>query len=299
MIFQAMPIGAILDFAGPTAPSGWLICDGRLLSRTTYSQLFAVISTYFGAGDGSTNFALPATPGRALVSAGTTIDENGNTVAYTFAQKSGAISRSIALANLPALALTTNTVAAHSHGGVTALGGNHTHFTDVQGSHTHTTDVQGAHSHGGSTDAQGSHQHNVAIPAANGTGVSSGSFSVMSSVFGGSNYVTDVQGLHAHNLTTDTTGQHAHNLSTTGEHAHNITYSGNLSLGINPDGSHNHTMTLAGGGTLLSIVNPVLACYKIIYAGVQASAAVAAAVAPAMLRSAPLRGGMRMLPRQR
>jgi microcystin-dependent protein len=298
-LFQAMPIGVMVDFAGTTAPSGWLIADGRLVSRTTYSALFAVIGTFFGAGDGSTNFALPPTPGRTTVAAGTTIDENGNTVAYTFAQKSGAISRSIALANLPALALTTNTVAAHSHGGATAAGGNHLHAMDVQGAHSHTEDVQGSHVHGGSTDAQGSHQHNVTIPAANGTGVASGSFSVMSSVFGSSNVVTDVQGLHAHNISTDTQGAHAHNLSTAGAHAHNIGYSGNLQLGINPDGSHNHTMTLAGSGTLLSIINPVLACYKIIYAGVQASTALLAAPAPAMLRSAPLRGGMRMLPRQR
>jgi microcystin-dependent protein len=298
-LFQGTPIGGMIDFAGTVAPPGWLICDGRLISRTTYSALFAVIQTYWGAGDGSTNFALPPTPGRALVSAGTTIDENGNTVAYSFAQKSGAISRSIALANLPALALTTDTVAAHSHGGATAAGGNHTHIIDAQGSHSHTTDVQGSHAHGGGTDAQGSHAHNVTIPAANGTGVSSGSFSVMSSVFGSSNVVTDTQGLHAHNIFTDTQGAHAHNISVSGLHAHNNSYSGNLQLGINPDGSHNHTMTLPGSGTLLSIVNPVLACYKIIYAGVQASAAVAAAVAPAMLRSAPLRGGMRMLPRQR
>ena len=64
-IGMAMPIGAVLDFAGPQAPPGWLICDGRWVSRTTYSALFAVIGTSWGAGDGSTSFALPPTPGRA------------------------------------------------------------------------------------------------------------------------------------------------------------------------------------------------------------------------------------------
>src|SRR6186713_2316196 len=44
-LFMSMPIGAVLDFAGAAAPDGWLICDGRLVSRTTYSQLFAVRGT--------------------------------------------------------------------------------------------------------------------------------------------------------------------------------------------------------------------------------------------------------------
>lgn len=42
-----------------TAPDGWLICDGSQVSRTTYSDLFSVIGTTFGSGDGSTTFTLP------------------------------------------------------------------------------------------------------------------------------------------------------------------------------------------------------------------------------------------------
>lgn len=42
-----------------TAPDGWLICDGSQISRTTYSDLFSVIGTTFGSGDGSTTFTLP------------------------------------------------------------------------------------------------------------------------------------------------------------------------------------------------------------------------------------------------
>ena len=53
------PIGSILPYGGATAPSGWMICDGTAISRTTYSELFAVIGTSFGAGDGSTTFNLP------------------------------------------------------------------------------------------------------------------------------------------------------------------------------------------------------------------------------------------------
>ena len=42
-----------------TAPSGWLKANGATISRTTYAALFAAIGTTFGAGDGSTTFALP------------------------------------------------------------------------------------------------------------------------------------------------------------------------------------------------------------------------------------------------
>ena len=53
------PIGTILAYGGATAPSGWFICQGQEISRTTYSELFAVIGTSFGTGDGSTTFNLP------------------------------------------------------------------------------------------------------------------------------------------------------------------------------------------------------------------------------------------------
>ena len=55
----AAPTGSVYTFAGATVPTGWLKCNGALLSRTTYAALFAVIGTAYGAGDGSTTFALP------------------------------------------------------------------------------------------------------------------------------------------------------------------------------------------------------------------------------------------------
>ena len=51
--------GMIIPFGGSTAPSGWLKCDGSEVSRTTYSNLFSVIGTTYGAGDGSTTFNIP------------------------------------------------------------------------------------------------------------------------------------------------------------------------------------------------------------------------------------------------
>jgi len=53
------PTGTVLPFAGSTAPEGWLLCDGSAINRTTYATLFAVTSTTYGTGDGSTTFNLP------------------------------------------------------------------------------------------------------------------------------------------------------------------------------------------------------------------------------------------------
>jgi len=53
------PSGSIIMHAGSSAPSGYLLCDGANVSRTTYADLFAVIGETFGPGDGSTTFNLP------------------------------------------------------------------------------------------------------------------------------------------------------------------------------------------------------------------------------------------------
>lgn len=63
---QLVPSGVVMAFAGATAPSGWLLCNGSVISRTTYANLFAAISTAHGSGDGSTTFALPNYAGQFL-----------------------------------------------------------------------------------------------------------------------------------------------------------------------------------------------------------------------------------------
>jgi microcystin-dependent protein len=59
------PSGLISAYAGATAPTGWLLCDGSAVSRTTYAALFAAIGTTYGSGDGSTTFNVPNLKGRA------------------------------------------------------------------------------------------------------------------------------------------------------------------------------------------------------------------------------------------
>lgn len=62
----AAPVGMIIDYAGTTAPNGWLLCHGQAVSRATYAALFAVLGTTYGAGDGSTTFNVPDLRGRVI-----------------------------------------------------------------------------------------------------------------------------------------------------------------------------------------------------------------------------------------
>ena len=73
----AVPVGSMQAFAGSSAPTGWLLCDGTAVSRTTYSNLFSVISTTYGVGDGSTTFGLPDMRGRVPMGAGTGNQQGG------------------------------------------------------------------------------------------------------------------------------------------------------------------------------------------------------------------------------
>jgi len=81
LIAAAIPSGIIQPFGGASAPTGYLACDGSAVSRTTYADLFASIGTTWGAGDGSTTFAVPDLRGaflRGTGSHGTRNMANGN-----------------------------------------------------------------------------------------------------------------------------------------------------------------------------------------------------------------------------
>jgi microcystin-dependent protein len=79
-----VPAGAVQAFAMNSAPSGWLAADGSDVSRVTYADLFTAIGTTYGAGDGSTTFALPDLRGYFVRGSGTNGD---GTAAGTFGAK--------------------------------------------------------------------------------------------------------------------------------------------------------------------------------------------------------------------
>lgn len=71
-----MPTASVIPYAGPTAPSGYLICDGSAISRTTYSVLFGIIGTTYGIGDGSTTFNVPLMSGNVAIGPGGAIGDS-------------------------------------------------------------------------------------------------------------------------------------------------------------------------------------------------------------------------------
>ena len=97
------PAGVIMPFAGIRVPAGYLPCDGRAVSRTTYATLFGVIGTTYGAGDGSTTFALPNLGGRVPL---------GTSSSHTLGTSGGAETVTLQTANLPAHG---HTIPAHGH----------------------------------------------------------------------------------------------------------------------------------------------------------------------------------------
>lgn len=71
--------GMIIDYAGTSIPTGWLLCDGSAVSRTTYANLFAALGTTWGAGDGSTTFNVPNLLGKVTIGDGTNVTSETQT----------------------------------------------------------------------------------------------------------------------------------------------------------------------------------------------------------------------------
>lgn len=65
-----IPSGMVIPYLSDITPTGWLMCNGGTVSRITYANLFAVVGTRYGAGDGATTFNLPDFRGRALIGSG-------------------------------------------------------------------------------------------------------------------------------------------------------------------------------------------------------------------------------------
>jgi microcystin-dependent protein len=134
--------GQIIMWGGSVVPSGYLACDGSAVSRATYSNLFGIIGTVWGVGDGSTTFNVPDLRGRSPLGAGPS-DALGAT--------GGARTVTLATAEIPA----------HTHT-ITDTGHNHT-----QNAHSHTlTDPGHAHliTDPGHTHTQNAHNHTLNDP---------------------------------------------------------------------------------------------------------------------------------------
>ena len=84
---SAFSSGMLVPYAGASAPSGWLLCYGQAVSRTTYSALFSALGTTYGSGDGSTTFNVPDLRGRVIAGQ----DDMGGSSANRLTGQSGGL----------------------------------------------------------------------------------------------------------------------------------------------------------------------------------------------------------------
>ena len=124
-------VGAIKPWTKTTAPAGYVLCDGAAISRTDFADLFGVISTTYGAGNGSTTFNVPDLQGKMPQGY-----ESGN---YAMAGTGGADTVTVSLTNNQAVSLTNNQ-------SVTVTGEiSNTSITEAQlASHSHVLTKGGA-----------------------------------------------------------------------------------------------------------------------------------------------------------
>lgn len=174
-----IPPASLFMFAGATAPSGYLLCDGAAVSRTTYANLFSLIGTTYGSGNGTTTFNVPDLRGRAPWGAG---------------HGTGLTNRALGgTGGAETVTLTSDEMPSHTHTGTTNAGGAHTHtVTDPGHTHTQTTinddfNNSGADPPGFTADSAGSRTWNNINSSVTGISIDSG-------------------GSHTHTITTAATG---------------------------------------------------------------------------------------------
>lgn len=88
------PVGTVVDYGGAVAPAGWLLCSGQSVSRTTYTLLFQVIGTAYGAGNGTSTFNVPDCRGRVRLApdnmgGGGSANRTNNVIANTLGSSAG------------------------------------------------------------------------------------------------------------------------------------------------------------------------------------------------------------------
>lgn len=210
------PTGAINAFAGSIAPSGWLLCDGTAVSRATYSDLFALVGTTYGVGDGSTTFNVPNLKGRVPVGRDSTQTEFD-----VLGETGGAKTHTLATTEIPSH---QHNISAYAHNASASTADlAHTHGVGTYGVSSSTTGITA------STGTTGSHQHNLNYNGRNGTG--SAGYAI-----------SDGTGFTGTLVKTAEAGDHSHTVSVS-DAGHSHTLSGN-SGGMSANGTHSHTITV-------------------------------------------------------
>jgi microcystin-dependent protein len=156
---RGVPVGSVQFYAAAAAPAGWLLANGAAVSRNDYSQLFALIGTTYGAGNGSTTFNLPDLRGRVPVGL-----DSGQAEFDALNDKGGSKTHTLLASQIPA----------HTHTGTTSTNGDHNHIAYAStgtGSSNRLRDIQSNNGlNGYPTSNAGSHNHTFTTNANTGGG---------------------------------------------------------------------------------------------------------------------------------
>ena len=190
-----LPCGSIVNYAGDTAPTGWIICDGSELSKTIYSDLFYIIGNKYGSASDD-NFKLP---------------DLGERIPAGF--KSGTNSLG-AIGGNSSITLTTNQMPSHNHTGTSDSNGAHTHTgtTDLNGSHTHS-------SNSSDNSISGTNTSTLGLVTADGDNSINASVNDSVSGIEPNLYANTIAltineaGSHTHGFTTASNGSHSHGIT--------------------------------------------------------------------------------------
>lgn len=245
------PIGVIHEYAGESAPAGYLLCDGQAVSRDEYANLYAVIGERYGAGDGANTFHLPDLRGRVAV--GCRMDD---TDFDTLGKQGGSKTHTLTSDEMPSH---THVQDAHKHSaaGSSNEAGAHTHgaSSNSTGAHTHTTS--------GTAASNGEHAHSRKW-GSNGPTTSDGD-SIMTGWAGTntnnawSNRGIGQAGSHTHSVsgTAASAGGHSHTVTVTsaGSHSHAVSVTVNNAMAVNQP---------TGGGLAHNNMQPYLVLNYII-----------------------------------
>ena len=222
-----VPIGTILPYGGSAAPTGFFLCDGSLKDRTTYAELFAVIGTSYGAGDGTTSFNIPDLIRRFPLGAGTTSDApragtsapgaSGGNINHTHDGPSHTHTGPSHTHTGPSHTHDLGNSASSGGGGATSSGGAHSHSvgdTDARGGHDHTFSDTGTDSFStGGPSATTLHESGPISGASSGHGHSgSVSISISGTTSAAANHTHNVGGTSASATHTHTIPHHTHDL---------------------------------------------------------------------------------------
>lgn len=266
LVADTLPIGSVVEWYSSNIPTNWLECNGQAISRTDYSELFTVLGTTYGEGDGSTTFNLPNMSGKFNVGLDSD-DTDFDTLGKTGGSKSQDMTHSH---TTQSHILTVSELPAHTHtyDKSNSSTGSHTLTVSEIPSHTHTYNKSNSTtgSHTLTVSEIPSHNHQLYATSRQ-VGVDSGTNWVMK-------YIDDTKGYD--NTTSTGGGQgHTHTISTTSTttgsrgggtgHTHTISTTSTNSGSTGGGEAHSHGDT---GETELTVstLPPYIVTYYIIKA---------------------------------